>query len=202
MRRTILIVGASGSLLLFPVSASAHLVNTRCGPFYNGLCHPFVTPTDLMIILTLSLLAGLAGPSSGRGTLFSLTFSWMAGAIIAATWHDSSFTMPVAGAAVMTLILGLLVAARCQCSGILLGLLGAVVGLGFGLSNGTEFGALKDGPLTLAGNVSCVFGITAWVTALVVKNNHGWRQIVVRVAGSWIAAANLLLLGWVLRGKI
>lgn len=200
MRHTIFLLGLSLSVvLLLPAQVQAHLVDTRCGPFYDGLCHPFVSPTDLMIILALSLLAGYAGPSSGRTTLFSVTFTWLIGTVIGYTWLSSSFAIPVALAAGASLLLALLVMANQRCPQILLALLSVSIGLGFGLANGAEFGSLNGGSLALAGNVTCVFVVTTWATALAVKNHDGWRRIINRVAGSWLAAASLLTIGWELR---
>lgn len=186
-------------VLLIPHIAQAHLVNTSCGPFYDGFCHPFVTPGDLLIVLALALLAGSAGPAAGRLTLFSLTFSWLAGTVAGHAWLDRSFMLPALVSAVGSLGVALLVAADVRCPQLLLTLLGGVLGLSLGLANGVEFRALTDGKLALAGNITCVFVVTSWVTALAVKNDHGWRHIVVRVAGSWIAAASLLMIGWELR---
>lgn len=203
MKRICCLPGLCGIILfLLPVSAKAHLVNTQCGPFYDGVCHPFVTPTDLMIVLALSLLAGYGGTSSGRTTLFCITLSWLIGAIFGHIWLSSTFTMPVAVAAGGNLIVALLVVASVRCPRMLLALLGVAVGLTFGLANGAEFGSLNDGTLALAGSVTCVFVVATWVTALAVRNDDGWRRIVVRVAGSWIAAASLLMIGWELRNLI
>jgi len=44
-----------------------------------------------------------------------------------------------------------------------------------------------------------VFTLTALVTSLVVPLRMVWARVAVRVAGSWIAAVGLLLLGWTLR---
>jgi urease accessory protein len=45
-----------------------------------------------------------------------------------------------------------------------------------------------------------VFALVAPVAAFVVQLRAGWARIAVRVAGSWIAASGLLLLGWAARG--
>lgn len=200
MRRSFFPLGLCGILLaLLPATAQAHLVETNYGPIYDGLCHPFVTPTDLLIVLALSLLAGHAGPSAGRATLFSLTVSWLAGSVIGHTWLSDSFKLPVVAAAGGNLLVGLLVTANVKCPRWMLAVLGAVFGLSFGLSSGAEFGSLREGPLVLAGSVTSVFVVTSWVTSLAIKSDHGARRIVVRVAGSWIAAASLLMIGWELR---
>ncbi|MBS0266144.1 MAG: HupE/UreJ family protein [Planctomycetes bacterium] len=192
----------SGLVLLYPAVAQAHLVNTQFGPFYDGLCHPFVTPTDLMMVLALSLLAGAAGPAAGRTALLSLTASWLVGMLLGQMEWSRPFTVPVSVAAGATLLVAVLVAARLRCSPAIIGVFSSVIGLGWGLTNGGEFRALTDGPLVLAGNVACVFMVTAWVTSLAVKCSHGWQQIVVRVAASWLVAINLLVLGWELRQRL
>jgi hypothetical protein len=43
--------------------------------------------------------------------------------------------------------------------------------------------------------------ILALVSAAVVALRRPWARIAVRVAGSWIAAIGLLLLGWTLSGR-
>jgi hydrogenase/urease accessory protein HupE len=200
MNRKFILPALCGCLFwLIPGDAEAHLVETSCGPFYNGLCHPFVTPADLLIVLSLALLAGSAGPAVGRMLLFSLTLSWLAGSVWGHGWLDRSFALPVAVSAAVSLVAALLLAANVRCPKMLLGLLGVAAGLGLGLANGVEFRSVNGGALALAGTVTCVFIVTTWVSALAVKNDHGWQRVVVRVAGSWIAAASLLMIGWELR---
>ena len=55
------------------------------------------------------------------------------------------------------------------------------------------------GALGLAGIVATLFVMVALAAALVVAIRAPGRRIAVRVAGSWIAAIGLLLLGWSLR---
>jgi hypothetical protein len=49
------------------------------------------------------------------------------------------------------------------------------------------------------GIVGAVFVVTALAAAAAVAWQSGWLRIAWRVAGSWIAASGLLLLGWSLR---
>jgi hypothetical protein len=56
------------------------------------------------------------------------------------------------------------------------------------------------GVLGLLGIVAALFVLVAFVAAYVVSLHQLWARMVVRVAGSWIAAMGLLLLGWTLRG--
>ena len=52
-----------GLMSLWPETAYAHLMSTGFGPFYDGVIHLTLSPDDLLGVLGLSLLAGLAGAS-------------------------------------------------------------------------------------------------------------------------------------------
>jgi hypothetical protein len=56
------------------------------------------------------------------------------------------------------------------------------------------------GILGLLGIMAALFVFVMLVTAFVVALQRPWTRVVVRVAGSWIAAIGLLMLGWSLRG--
>jgi hydrogenase/urease accessory protein HupE len=75
------------------------------------------------------------------------------------------------------------------------------VGLFHGYLNGAAMSQAKLGALGLAGIVSTLFVVTALAAAAVVAVRVPWGRIAVRVAGSWIAAIGLLLLGWTLRAS-
>ena len=56
------------------------------------------------------------------------------------------------------------------------------------------------GILGLLSIMAALFVFVTLVTAFVVALQRPWTRVVVRVAGSWIAAIGLLMLGWSLRG--
>lgn len=51
------------------------------------------------------------------------------------------------------------------------------------------------------GLASAVFAVIALAAAVVVRLRAQWLRIAVRVAGSWIAASGLLMLGWAFRAR-
>ena len=67
------------------------------------------------------------------------------------------------------------------------------------LQAGSAMSAAKLGALGLFGIVATLFAFVALAAALVVALRAPWARIAVRVAGSWIVAIGLLLLGWSLR---
>ena len=77
--------------------------------------------------------------------------------------------------------------------------LALVVGVVHGYLNGSAMAQAKLGALGTVGIVATLFFAVALAAALVVSLRAQWARIAVRVAGSWIAAIGLLLLGWSLR---
>lgn len=188
---------AASALLLLPASAEAHLVNTGLGPFYDGVSHFGLTPEDLLPALALALLAGQRGSEAGRATLFALPGAWLLGGLagLAAPAIASATALTTAS----FIVLGGLVAAEAPLRRGWIAGLAAVVGLLHGYLNGAAMSQARLGALGLAGIVTTLFVVTALAAAAVVAIRVPWGRIAVRVAGSWIAAVGLLLLGWSLR---
>ena len=76
-----------------------------------------------------------------------------------------------------------------------------VLGLVHGFLNGV---VLRQGAggLGLLGIMTALFVLVALASAFVVSLERPWTRIAVRVAGSWVAASGLLLLGWAFRGPL
>lgn len=55
--------------------------------------------------------------------------------------------------------------------------------------------------VALLGLVFGVFVLVALAAAFVVRLRAEWARIAVRVAGTWIAASCLLMLGWAVRTR-
>ena len=53
----------------------------------------------------------------------------------------------------------------------------------------------------LLGLASVVFVLVALAAAVSASLRAQWARIAVRVAGSWIAASGLLMLGWAVRAR-
>ena len=79
------------------------------------------------------------------------------------------------------------------------GALAALLGLFHGYLNGTAIAQPGLGALALVGIVVAVFTLVTIAASFVVPLRAAWARVAVRVAGSWIAAIGLLLLGWGLR---
>lgn len=179
--------------LLFPRDASAHLVSTGLGPFYDGISHFALTPEDLLPVLALALLAGLSGPRHGRAALFVLPVAWLTGGLLGLS-RPSELLMPALTASTL-LVLGVLVALDRRLAPGFVAALAAALGLFHGYLNGTA----KLGALGLSGVAATLFVLVALVSAFVVSLRAPWSRVAVRVAGSWLVAISMLMIGWTFR---
>jgi urease accessory protein len=97
------------------------------------------------------------------------------------------------------LVLGVLTAADAKLSPRLVSILALSAGCLHGWLNGASLAQAGREPLGLLGIGASTFVIVALMAALVVSLRLAWMRIAVRVAGSWVAAIGLLMLGWSLR---
>ncbi|SEB18937.1 HupE/UreJ family protein [Variovorax sp. YR216] len=190
---------AGAWLLLWSGTAGAHLATTGLGPVYDGISHLFLSVEDLLPVVGLALLSGLNGAAAGRMALFVLPGAWFAGGL--AGFHSGTAGLPDGVASLSLLLLGTLVAADIRLSLRLLAVLAAAVGLLHGWLNGAGIAMMGREASGLVGIVGSTFVLIALASAQVVAMRLQWARIVVRVAGSWIAATGLLLAGWSASGS-
>ena len=180
--------------------AEAHLVETGFGAFYDGLAHVALTPSDVLVVVALALLAGQRGAGAARWALLALPVAWMAGGALGALRPlDSS--LPV----LTTLTFcsaGALVAFNSKLSVGAVATLSVIAGLLHGYVTGATMAPGGAGALAVAGSVTAVFGLFAILAAQVTTIDVAWGRIALRVAGSWVAAAGLLMMGWLARGSV
>jgi len=187
------------AIVMCAIPAKAHLNSTGMGPLYDGLMHFLMSPEDLVPVLALALLSGLRGASYGRRALFTLPVAWLLGGLVglsAVTATPHPFI-----AAGWFLLLGGLLAADAKVSLRMTTALAALLGIYHGYLNGTGMGQIETAAVALLGLVFAVFVLVALAAAFVVQLRAHWARIAVRVAGSWIAASGLLMLGWAVRTR-
>jgi len=188
---------AAAVLVTAAAPAQAHLVETGFGAFYDGIAHVALTPSDLLVIVGLALLAGQRGTQAARWALLALPGAWLLGGVLGVVISDGQMlpllTTLTFGAA------GALVAINARVSAAAVALIVVAAGLLHGYVNGGTMAPGGARALALGGAVSAAFCLFAIVAAQVTTIRAGWAQIAVRVAGSWLAAAGILMLGWLAR---
>jgi len=197
--RTFVRLFAIALLLSIPSSVHAHLVTTGLGPVYDGIGHFVLSLDDLLPVIAISLLAGMRGPRPGRFTLFLLPLAWFAGGLFGMQSHPAH-TFPIQSISFM--VLGVLVASNLRLPAEIVAAIAILLGAIHGYLNGGALSAAGPaaGTLELLGILAVIFVLVALVASFVIWLRWDWTRIAVRVAGSWIAAIGLLLLGWGLRG--
>ena len=183
--------------LVAPAAARAHLVQSGLGPFYDGIAHFALSPDDWLLALALALLGGLSGAAAGRKVLFALPLAWTLGGL-AGLGRDTVADWPWLSAAALVVV-GALVAWNPRWSSNAPAAIAVVLGGLHGYCNGSL--AALDG-IELAGIVgiaATTFVVATLAGALVVSLDRPTPRLIVRVAGSWIAAIGLLLIGWTFR---
>ena len=184
------------ALALCPVAVQAHLIETGLGPVYDGITHFALTPEDLIPAVALALLAGLRGKDHARLVIFVLPVAWLLGGIAGTLAGGQALAVP---AWLLLLALGGLVAADLRLSPAATTAIAILLGVSLGYANGTAMAQAGPGFRGILGIVAAVFVITTLAAAFVAAWQAGWMRIAWRVAGSWIGASGLLLLGWSLR---
>jgi hydrogenase/urease accessory protein HupE len=200
VRRRALAATAGACLVLVPATASAHLVGTGLGPFFDGISHLFLSFDDLLPVVAMALLGGMNGTVAARRVLFALPVAWLAGGI---GGHLAGVAVLPAGTTSLSLLaLGILVALDRGLTPGIVTLLAVATGLLHGWLNGAGIATAGGGAIGLGGIFASVFVVVALFAAPASRIGVPWTRIAVRVAGSWIAAIGLLLLGWALSGRL
>jgi urease accessory protein len=182
------------ALILVSQNANAHLVTTGAGPFYDGTAHFVLTFEEILPVIALSLFAGLRGPRFGRWIILILPLFWIFGGLIG---FSKNIPLPAFVTGFVMLTAGVLLATDLKISIKPFVAITALFGLLLGFLNGMD---LPSGSiLELIGSATAAFIISVLCAGLAIALNHGWTRIAVRVAGSWLGALGLLVLGWSLK---
>ena len=181
--------------------AQAHLMNSGFGPFYDGLAHPLLSPEDLLPAVAMTLLAGLGGARAGRFVLAILPAAWLVG-MVAGAGIAAAIGLPGAPAwliAVVTALMGALVAADLRLPLAAVIAIAAALGALHGYDNGRDLAATTGALVAIAGIACSLFALVSLLAGQVAVLQAHWARLAVRISGSWIAAVGLLMLGWSVR---
>jgi urease accessory protein len=179
--------------------AQAHLVTTGLGPVYDGVGHFARTPEDLLPVAGLAVLASLRGPTHARWMLFFLPLLWLVGGLVGFALPKPISEVP---AAAVFLTVGGLVAIDAPLPAWGSTAIAAFVGVALGYGDGATMPSEVSAVPVLLGIVATVFTVFAIIVALALPLRTPLARLAMRVSGSWIAAAGLLLLGWWMRGAL
>jgi len=172
------------------------MVESGLGPYYDGMLHVVLTVEDLLPILALAAIAGLGGKAHARLAVLLLPLAWLVAGIIGA---QVARPLPEFMAWLPLVLVGGLLALDPRPPRLVLALLVVAVGAWLGYGNGAALRVVGADLRAVIGSTGTVLLATTLLSAGAVALQAGWRRIAWRVAGSWVAAAGVLLLGWTLR---
>lgn len=179
---------------LLPEAASAHLVNTRFGDFYDGMMHPLTAFEHMIPWLALGLLAG-SEPKAGRWVLLAFPAGLALGVALGTALPEIGGL--TTANVVSLMVLGALVALALPLPGWTLGLIACAFGISHGHANGTAMTQATNAVLFLPGVVIAGYLVVLLIAAPVAILTRKWgaARIAVRALGSWIFAIGVMMLG-------
>jgi urease accessory protein len=179
----------------WPGAAFAHSLSNRFGDFYGGMLHPVTALEHALPIFALGLLAGQQGARAARWVLLVFPLALLLGATLATVAPALSWVSLLNKASFA--LLGALVAGAWRLPLPAVGGLAALFGLSHGYENGMAMTPDVAAHLFVPGVALIGFLLAALVSAatLALSARAEWLCIAVRVAGSWIAAIGILMLG-------
>ena len=183
----LVLLGAAGP-------AAAHAPIPGIGVFLSGAVHPFIAPALLLSLTALGLLLGQR--AQGRIERVRVPFiaygAALAVGLLLNAWSgdvDTDRLLLTCGAlAAIAVALAWVLPASVNTT------LSAVIGLATGLASAPSGVDGRAYAAMLAGTVIASLLLPGWVVAVVSEIERVWLRIAVRVLGSWLAAAALLVL--------
>jgi hydrogenase/urease accessory protein HupE len=188
---------AAGAGLVSPPTASAHLVTSGVGPFYDGVMHFFVSPEDLGVVIALILFAGLSGRAAARWLVLALPVAWLMGIGLGLGWPGPTGNSWML--ALSMLLAGLLAAVNPHVPTCLPAAVAVGLGMMHGVLNGRTMASTETSLLAAVGIVVALGLVVLLLGAFVSSLHVPWQKIAARTLGSWLAAIGLLALAWSLR---
>ena len=186
----------SAVIVVSPLLASAHPLK-GVSDFYAGMLHPLISLDFVLPAIALALLAGQQRRDAAIAALGTFPVALLAGASIPAAFHLSlSSLLDAAGWFGPTLmsVAGLCVAASLRGPAVAVAALFTMFGFLLGFTQGSEITPPMSAPKFILGVGCCGLILTAYGIGLVRRLRRPWTHIAVRVAGSWVAAAGLMVL--------
>jgi len=177
-------------LLCLPAAVAAHPMK-GVGDFYSGMLHPLAELEFLLSWVALAMFAGQQGRKTALLTLAIFPSALVLGASLG-TVVPSPAWLPAMNL-VLIPILGLAVVLAISFPSPATVILVAVVGLLHGLANGAEITAPVSPWRFIPGLATIAVLVLAYGIGLVRSVKKPWTRIAVRVAGSWITAAGIMV---------
>lgn len=180
------------TLLIFPEAGFAHSPIQGIGNFYNGLLHPVLVPSHLLLVIAVGLFFGQQGPKTIQPALGAFALATIAG--LAGAWFSVGIDAEILLLSV-SVVVGLIVAISPKIALLWSVLLALVAGFLLGIDSAQEELSGKDKLVTLFGTGIAIYLLVLYPMALADHlTKKEWQRIGIRIVGSWVAASSLLVI--------
>ena len=160
--------------------------------------HPLTTPTHLLVLLGLGLLAGQHSPLNLKVPLAAFIPVSALALLFTTTGVLKNIYPPIL--ICIALVAGALVALEKPLPAIASSAIFAAAALALGLDSAVENGSAITIAKTLLGTwLGLILAVTDIAYYLSFFTRQKWQQVGIRVAGSWITAASFMILAFALR---
>ena len=185
-------------LFAFPTTAHAHSPIKGMGDFVNGLLHPLTSPTHVLIIIGLGLMAGRRSPLNLKAPLWVFVpLSALALTLTLTGWIKEVYPPLMI---CIALSAGAFLALEKTPPAVVTCALFGIAAFGLGLDSAVEADSASKVFKTLFANwISLsvlIFDLAIYVS---LGAEAKWLKIALRVVGSWIIAISLLVLAFSFR---
>lgn len=186
-------------LLFVPKIVLAHSPIAGIGTLFNGVLHPLLVPTQLLVILVLGLWFGQNHNAKNKQAILLYLLAVIAGLVTTHFWVLGDVSLPLlVGAATV----GLLVLSRLTVPQAVYIVVAMVLGFMVGLDSAQDELNAKAKLVSLFGSGVGIYFLMLYAMALSESlSKKTWQIIVVRVMASWITASALMVLALHSAGK-
>jgi hydrogenase/urease accessory protein HupE len=191
---------ATGFFLLAAAQpAWSHAPIEGLGGFYNGMLHPILVPSQLLLLIAAGMLFGQQGASANQPAIAAFAGATILGLITAWFIGEPGIEMIVL---MIALIISVMVAASLRLSLTICAVILALAGFMLGIDSAQDALLGKDRFGSLLGSGISIYLIFLFVMGWADANHdRAWQKIGVRIIGSWIAASSLLMLAFSLSAR-
>ncbi|MFN4283164.1 MAG: HupE/UreJ family protein [Alphaproteobacteria bacterium] len=193
---------AAALILIGAAPAAAHSITPGTSGFTDGLQHPFGIPAHVMILLAAGLLLGQRDVGRWAAPLYGFLAGFALGLALGPLLTDPPLERAAAVALLaLAAVSGVMIAWARPWHTALLAPLLALAGFALGFDSAPD-GSLQQTLAALAGTgFAAIFALLnlAMLANYVRMDARPWRAIGLRVVGSWIAAAAIMVLALELR---
>ena len=179
-------------LLATPEIAAAHTPIRGISNIFNGMLHPVLTPSHLLLLIVTSLFFGQRGFKEAESALYASIAAVVLGLIFSSFSPGPQVEVFIL---VWAAITGLLVAASLRIPLYWYFIVGTVAGFSLGFDSAQETLSGKENIIALFGSGVGIYFFSLYpISFAQFCNKKHWLRIGVRVFGSWIAASSFLVL--------